>query len=87
MMTMLVVPLRRNGGRLNATSRPRPTDTDGTALGTKKNRSRKRRATGRTERIAMAAQVPMTRAAALAAIPVKTLARSWSAEDPSNAAA
>jgi triosephosphate isomerase len=45
------------------------------------------RAAGRTVRIAGAAHVPMQSATALAAMPVKTLARSWSAEEPAKACA
>jgi len=75
-ITIAVVPFNSKGGRLNPTSRPSPTETDGTALGMKKSRSMSRLGAGRMSRRASAAQLPDISAAALAMSPVKTLPRS-----------
>jgi hypothetical protein len=82
---MVAVPLSSSGGWLKATSRPSPTETDGTALGTKKITSRTRRRVPPRRRSANVAQVPQTSAAQLASAPVATLTRSWPAESPCKA--
>ena len=72
--TIATVPLSSKGGRLKATSRPRPIDTDGTALGMKKRRSRTRPKARGTVRSASADHVPTPSANTLAIIPVRRLA-------------
>ena len=74
----LLVAFSSTGGRLNGTSRPRPTETDGTALGTKNSMSSTRRGSRGIVRSASAAQVPATRATRLAIAPVAIEARSCS---------
>ena len=55
----MVVPFSSKGGWLNATSRPSPTETEGTALGMKKTISSTKRGGLAIRRRARAAQVPL----------------------------
>src|SRR5690242_21411851 len=75
---MYGVPLSSSGGRLKATSSPRPTDTDGTAIGSMKSVLATRRPRLRRRRTASAAQVPSVSATTLATRPVTRLVTSSS---------
>ena len=82
MKTIAVVPLSSNGRWLKATSRLSPTETDGTALGTKNRTPSVRAAPPPCERRASAAQAPLTSASRLATTPVARLANTASPEAP-----
>ena len=74
MKTIAVVPLSKSGFWLKATSSPRPTDTDGTALGMKNSRPSALAHPSARARSASAAQAPVTSASRLATNPVTRLA-------------